>query len=71
MKPKPVKNAVQNFRPQRSRCLKLALNHTTPLSFCFKLAHIVTKVKLEENTVHMFPVAQNCRHNSLRNFRFA
>ena len=71
MKPKPVKNAVQNFRPQRSRCLKLALNHTTPLSFCFKLAHIVTKVKLEENTVHMFPVAQNCRQNSLRNFRFA
>ena len=71
MKPKPVKNAVQNFRSQRFCCLKLAPNHTTPLSFCFKLAHIVTKVKVEEETVRMFPVARNWRHNSLRSCRFA
>ena len=59
MKPKPVKNAVQNFGAQRSCWSKLAPNHTVLPSFCFKLAHIVTKKKLEENTVGDFPVARN------------
>ena len=47
---------------QRARpccCLKLAPNHTAQLSFCFKLARIVTKVKFEKNTMRIFPVARN------------
>ena len=59
---------------QRARpccCLKLAPNHTAQLSFCFKLARIVTKVKFEKNTMRIFPFARNWGQNTLRNCRFA
>ena len=57
-------------RAQPRCCSKLAPSHTTQLSFCFKLARIVTKVKLEKNTVRIFPVTQNWRQNTLQNCRF-
>ena len=59
---------------QRARpccCLKLAPNHTAQLSFCFKLARIVTKVKFVRNSVRNSFFARNCRQNTLRNFCFA
>ena len=58
-------------RAQPCCSLKLAPNHTAQLSFCFKLARIVTKVKHEENTMRIFPVARNWGQNTLRNCRFA
>ena len=44
-------------RAQLYCCLKLAPNHTWQLSFCFKLARIVKKVKLVQETVRNDPVA--------------
>ena len=44
-------------RAQLYCCLKLAPNHTWQLSFCFKLARIVKKVKLVQETVRNGPVA--------------
>ena len=38
-------------------CLKLATNDTLQLSFCFKLARIVRKPKLVQQTVRNCPVA--------------
>ena len=58
-------------RAQPCCCLKMAPNHTAQLSLSFKLARIVTKVKLEENTMRIFPVARKWSQNTLRNCRFA
>ena len=44
-------------RAQLYCCLKLALNHTWQLSFCFRLARIVKNVKLVQETVRNGPVA--------------
>ena len=44
-------------RAQLHCCLKLASNHTLQLWFCFKLARIVKKVKLVQETVRNGPVA--------------
>ena len=44
-------------RPQLYCCFKLAPNHTLQLLFCFKLARIVKKVKLVQETVSNCPVA--------------
>ena len=48
-------------RVQLCCCSKLAPNHTPQLSFCFKLARIVKKLKLVPSTLRNCPVAQNWR----------
>ena len=49
----------------------MASKHSAQLSFCFKLAPIVTKPKLVKNAVHNFPVARNWPQMTQRNCRFA
>ena len=44
-------------RGQLYCCLKLAPNDTLQLSFCFKLARIVKKLKLVQETKRNCPVA--------------
>ena len=48
-------------RGQLYCCLKLAPNDTLQLSFCFKLARIVKKLKLVQETKRNCPVAENWR----------
>ena len=63
----------KTFKKQRAQpccCSKLASNHPAQLSFCFKEARIVRKVKLVWNTVRNCPVSGNWRQNALRNCLF-
>ena len=58
-------------RAQPCCCSKLAPSQTAQLSFCFKLARLVRKLKLVRNFVRNSLFLKNLRQNTLRNCRFS
>ena len=58
-------------RAQLSSCLKLASKHSEKLSLFLKLATLLKKLNLVQNTVRNCPVSWNGRQKTLRNSRFA